>query len=176
MKESKRGSIGSISPECVPYCLLTPRERQVLQHTADGLSNAETAREMGISRKTVDAFKGRIGRIGTPNREVYWHEGNIARPVLLALIQDGIENGYIHHSHGETRIRPLSSREDKVLDELSQGLSREEIAKSKRISTKTVNTHMAHVMMKLGVKNFYHAVARKTYLKLHGQWEVADNR
>ena len=176
MKESKGGHIESIPPECAPYYLLTPRERQVLQHTADGLTSAETAREMGISPKTVEKFKGQIGHIGTSNRMVSWYEGNIFRQVLLALIQDGIENGYVQHNLEETKIRPLSPREDEMLDEISQGLSSEEIAKSKWITINTVVTHMGHVNSKLGTKNFYHSVARRTYLKLHGQWKVVDWR
>ena len=175
MKESKGDHIESIPPECAPYYLLTPRERQVLQHTADGLTSAETAREMGISPKTVEKFKGQIGHIGTSNRMVSWYEGNIFRQVLLALIQDGIKNGYVQHNLEDTKIRPLSPREDEILDEVSQGLSHEEIAKSKWISIHTAASHMEHIIRKLEVKNFYHAVARRTYLKFHGQWEVADN-
>ena len=174
MKEAKDRPrpIESIPPECVPYYLLTPRERQVVQHIADGLSNSETAGVMGISISTVEMFKLKIGHIGTANTGISWHEGRFCRTVVLALIQDGVGNGYIHHSLGETRIRPPSPREDEILDAVSQGLTYEEIANDKVISIKTVEAHMKHVNSKLGTRNFFHAVARRTYLMLHGQWEV----
>ncbi len=39
---------------------LTPRERQVLAMTAEGLTAKEVARRLGISRKTVEQHRGRI--------------------------------------------------------------------------------------------------------------------
>lgn len=177
MKESKRGSADSIPPELVPYCLLTPRERQVLQYTADGLSNPEIAEAMGgISPRTVEAYKRTIGHIGTPIRTVSWYEGNISRRVILALIQDGVRNGYIQHELSETEIKPLTKREDEILEAVSQGLSYPELAARLVVSIKAIEAHMNHVKSKLGTMNFYHTVARSAYLKLHGQWEVADNR
>ncbi len=168
--------IESIPPECIPYYLLTPRERQVVQYTADGLSNPETADAMGISINTVPKYKRKISHIGTLDRGVSWYEENISRQVLLALIQDGIRDGYIRHNLGETKIRPLSPREDEVLNEVSQGLTYEEIAKSKWVPIGTVAAHMGHISVKLETRTLYHSVARRTYLMLHGRWEVEDNR
>ena len=39
---------------------LTPREREVLQRTAEGYTNQEIAQELGISPKTVDTYRQRI--------------------------------------------------------------------------------------------------------------------
>lgn len=127
---------------------------------------------MGISVKTVDRFERQISHIGTDKKGISWYEGNVARTVILALIQDGIRNGYIHHDPGKTKIRPLSTREDEILDAVSQGQSYPEVAERKVISHHTVGSHMVHINRKLETRNFYHAVARRTYLKLHGQWEV----
>ncbi|MGP4090627.1 response regulator transcription factor [Streptomyces sp. KR55] len=39
---------------------LTPREQEVLRHIAAGHTYAQTARRMGLSRHTVDAYLRRI--------------------------------------------------------------------------------------------------------------------
>ncbi|HVL90705.1 MAG TPA: helix-turn-helix transcriptional regulator [Actinomycetota bacterium] len=49
--------------------LLTPRERQVLVMTADGLTAKEIAARLAISRKTVEQHRGRILlKLGVPNQ------------------------------------------------------------------------------------------------------------
>ncbi|MBP2472096.1 DNA-binding NarL/FixJ family response regulator [Crossiella equi] len=56
---------------------LSAREVEVLQHVADGLSNKEIGRRLGLSSRTVDTHLARIGRrLGTGDR---------ALMVLLAL-------------------------------------------------------------------------------------------
>ena len=47
----------------------------------------------------------------------------------------------------------LMSRESEVLDLLLMGLADKEVAKTLRISDKTVRTHIANAMLKLGVAN-----------------------
>lgn len=42
--------------------MLTPREREVVQAIAEGLSNKEIARRLGISVKTVEAHRGALMR------------------------------------------------------------------------------------------------------------------
>ena len=41
------------TPEDDPLAELTPREREVLEHITQGLSNKQIAREMGVTEKTV---------------------------------------------------------------------------------------------------------------------------
>jgi FixJ family two-component response regulator len=47
---------------------LTPREREVLTHIADGSSNKETGRHLGISPRTVELHRSRINlKLGARN-------------------------------------------------------------------------------------------------------------
>jgi DNA-binding NarL/FixJ family response regulator len=48
---------------------------------------------------------------------------------------------------------PLTRREEDVLAEVAQGLSNREVAEKLFISVKTVETHKAHILEKLGLKN-----------------------
>jgi DNA-binding NarL/FixJ family response regulator len=43
-----------------PTADLTPRERQVLELLASGLSTKQTAAQLGLSDKTVHAFRSRL--------------------------------------------------------------------------------------------------------------------
>ena len=41
---------------------LTPRERQTAERIAMGMTQAEIAKELGISPKTLDIFRGKVKR------------------------------------------------------------------------------------------------------------------
>jgi RNA polymerase sigma-70 factor (ECF subfamily) len=56
-------------------------------------------------------------------------------------------------SRGIDRLRSLSSREREVLQLVAEGRSTKEIADLLSISTATVETHRAHVLQKLDLKN-----------------------
>lgn len=55
------GSVATPSLDTV-FPGLSPRERQVLQHLMDGLSNKETARILGISPRTVEIHRANLMR------------------------------------------------------------------------------------------------------------------
>jgi FixJ family two-component response regulator len=58
----------TISPSIRNYYLLTRREREVLNHIAAAASNKETARNLGISPRTVEIHRGRImHKLGAKN-------------------------------------------------------------------------------------------------------------
>jgi two-component system response regulator NreC len=59
---------------------------------------------------------------------------------------------------GKRRIEPITDREREVLRLVAEGLSTKEIATRLDISTRTVETHRANLMRKLGL----HSVARLT--------------
>lgn len=160
---------------CVPFYMLTLRERQVLQGTADGKKATAIASDFKISVKTVQTHKGKIGMIGSPNvnlgSHIYNDYPHKMRITFVGLIQDGVANGYIKHKLPETPMRLLTEREKDVLDNVLNGRTRQEIADDFVVSVKTVEAHLANIHAKLGTNNDYHATARVAYLKVHGSWQ-----
>lgn len=175
MTEVYRGqrNIKDVPPEHIPLSLLTKREREVLQHAADGHSPEETRQLMNISIKTVNAYRHGIDCIaieGAYGFNLTNDYSNQARITILALIQDGITMGYLTHELPEKPVQPLTLRETKVLELASQGKIQTETAEEIYISPKTVASHMEHVRKKLHTCNIYQTVARFTYLKVHNMW------
>ena len=56
-------------------------------------------------------------------------------------------------SHAAPELEPLSERERDVLQLLALGHTNQEIGKKLYISVRTVDTHRAHIMMKLGLES-----------------------
>ena len=52
-----------------------------------------------------------------------------------------------------SRVQPLTDRELEVLQWLARGLSSKEVAQTLNISVRTVESHRANLMHKLGVKS-----------------------
>lgn len=79
--------------------------------------------------------------------------------LLLESIQKAIEQDRItrsedqNHSMIMERIDCLSPREEEVLQLIIQGKANKTIADEMRLSTKTIETHRAHIMKKLGVRS-----------------------
>jgi two-component system response regulator DevR len=67
---------------------------------------------------------------------------------------------------GEADLGDLSAREEEVLHQLSDGLTDRQIADRLSISPRTVETHVANVLRKLGVRNRSQAAVR--YRELRG--------
>ncbi len=79
------------------------------------------------------------------------------RPYYSPPIQEAL--GEIVRGRAETRLLDeLTDREREVLTWIAQGLSTKEIAARFDISARTVETHRANLMRKLGIKS----VARLT--------------
>ncbi len=77
--------------------LLSPRERSVLQHVAEGYSGVEIARMLAITPKTVDTYRNRIGqKLGFTHRTDY-----VRFALRLGLIGDA--NG--HNGDGDYQMR-----------------------------------------------------------------------
>jgi two-component system response regulator DevR len=66
----------------------------------------------------------------------------------------------------ESGLADLSAREEEVLHQLSDGLTDRQIADRLSISPRTVETHVANVLRKLGVRNRSQAAVR--YRELRG--------
>lgn len=151
------------------FCqILNSMEKTVLQFTADGLSLQEIAAKMNEQPDFISYLRVRIGNIGKNRARSNKLFPGQTQSVILALIQDGIANGYLTHKiHPEERIGELTKREYEILDLVSQGLSAQEITSKLQISLVTVKYHNANIRNKLNTTNDYHTVARATYLKVH---------
>ena len=167
-----RRDINDVPSECVPFYLLTQRQREVLQHTTDGYTCEEAGQLMGISLRTVGHHRRAIGGIvmeviGSNFINDYSHQASIT---ILSLIQDGITYGYLAHKLPDEPIQPLSKRETEVVDKVLQGKTYTEIASEDCYAESTISSHMSNVHKKLHTKYYYQAVARVTYLRVHRMW------
>jgi DNA-binding NarL/FixJ family response regulator len=61
--------------------------------------------------------------------------------------------GLLRGDNNESTVQPLTDREREVLSWLARGLSSREVAQTLSISVRTVETHRANLMHKLGVKS-----------------------
>jgi two-component system, LuxR family, response regulator FixJ len=67
-RRSGNGSGAALSPNFPGYDLLTPREREVLSQIAQGASNKEAGRHLGISPRTIEVHRARImEKLGAKN-------------------------------------------------------------------------------------------------------------
>jgi DNA-binding CsgD family transcriptional regulator len=60
--ESKRNTSGGEAAEVNPFSLLTPREREVLEHVSQGCSNKQGAVRMHIGSRTFESHRARLMR------------------------------------------------------------------------------------------------------------------
>lgn len=84
----------------------------------------------------------------------------------ISKIIEGSKNYFMLPSLNFNSINHLSSREIEVLDLLSKGMSRNEIAADLFISPGTVRTHMQNIYRKLGVKNKIDAINKAKGLSI----------
>lgn len=162
-----RTNFEGVTPECMPYRMLTPSEQDILQHVADGYKEVEIAESLSIAAKTVEIHKRNIVDIGLRRH----HGGGSAKAILTALIIDGINSGYISHEYNGEQVQPLSNAEKVVMEEILSGYDETEMSKHLYLSRKTVEAHSSKIYTKLGLgkrRNRYHVIARYTYLNLHG--------
>jgi DNA-binding CsgD family transcriptional regulator len=95
---------------------LSPRQRQVLQGLADGLTNKQIAAHLGLHKRTVDLHIAAIkGRFGTSSRMQ-----SVLRGAALGLCKikseskAGADIGYTRPSaRGTTRSRPPRKKNEK---------------------------------------------------------------
>ncbi|ACO45172.1 LuxR C-terminal-related transcriptional regulator [Deinococcus deserti] len=85
--------------------------------------------------------------------EVCRQEGSALRledlvPDVAAMLENAVQTTY-----AETRVTPLTGREQDVLRLLAQGISDKRIAQQLNISAATVSKHVSSMLSKLGVHN-----------------------
>jgi DNA-binding NarL/FixJ family response regulator len=74
------------------------------------------------------------------------------RPYVAAVLQRAIAAHYLEHGDGPAAAR-LTNREIQVLRLLAEGRTNREIAAGLHLSIKTVDSHRARLLRKLGLRN-----------------------
>ena len=169
-------SIDAAPSQCVPFHMLSSRQREVLQYTSDGLTTSQIAKLMIVSVDTAKRHKRNIAHIGingASSVQLPNEYDDQTYLTVLALIQDGILNGYLTHDLPEKPVKPLTDREHEVVELVAQGKSDGEIAQQLYIETGSVKSHLNNIRKKLHAKNKLHAVARSTYLTTYNLWPTA---
>lgn len=166
------------TPEELPFNLLTDAQQGILQQVADGYTNIEIASKNEISTATVEKHKENISAIGFFPRIKAAVENNDSlsvRQTLLALIQDGIVNGYIKHDCPKaSQLKQLTPVEHDTMRMVLNGMTHKQIAKERKRDVSTIEAYLQTIYIKLGLgnrRNFYRAVARYTYLTNTGFFE-----
>lgn len=73
--------------------------------------------------------------------------------ITKLIFEDYFENHQAGRKREQKVIEGLTKREIEVLEQIAQGLSTREAAERLFISVKTVETHKAHILDKLGLRN-----------------------
>jgi DNA-binding NarL/FixJ family response regulator len=158
-----------VSPDCVPFQMLTPFQQEVIKDLSEGLRNTDIASQMGWSVPTIDLCVERMGAMGLEDGKKIKQSKLSSRLVNLVLVQDGVLHGYLPKpiKEGEDFL-PLTAREEEIMQSIRSGETTWEITKRLRIVTKTLDAHKANIRKKLRLRlgqSFYLAVARHTYLE-----------
>src|SRR5262245_23521432 len=101
-------------------------------------------------------------------RQVVHDEAFLAPAAARALIADYLARR--DRGDGPIPAEPLTGREEEVLRLLADGYTNQEIADRLIISVKTVETHRAHILGKLGLRKRAELVR---YARTHGLLEAA---
>lgn len=135
---------------------LTPREKSILQLSAKGLSDKTIAQQLNIAPRTVDAHKTNIRK-------------KLGVHTLAEMIIRGVNKGLIDIEEcvdEETRLRAneimnLTGKEQEVLEKMVelQITNYKAVGKAMDINSRTVETHIRHLMKKLGLHSIDRVLA-----------------
>ncbi|WP_217469080.1 response regulator transcription factor [Paraburkholderia ultramafica] len=117
---------------------LTPRQEEILELVTRGISNKAIAAQLGISIDTVRRHGARIKK-----KKAAPTTSSIACQHLWARLDNALALSLSDH-----RLTPAETR---VVVFLCRGLSSKEIARTLKISSRTVDKHREHVLRKLGM-------------------------
>jgi DNA-binding NarL/FixJ family response regulator len=146
-----------LKPDIVLLDLLMPR-RSGADAIPDLLRVSPETRVIVVSSQAVASSVRRALAAGASG---YLPKSSSDRELLAAIRKVASGSGYVEPGLGAELVvprqtpalEPLSERERDVLQLLALGHTNQEIGKQLYISVRTVDTHRAHIMMKLGLES-----------------------
>ena len=146
----------AMKPNVVLLDLLLPK-RAGWEAIPDLLRRSPRTRVLALSSQAAPSW---VRRALTAGAAGYLSKRASDRELAAAIRCVASGDGYVEPSLGatlvvddsQTDLRALSERERDVLQLLALGYANQEIASRLFISVRTVDTHRAHIMLKLGLK------------------------
>jgi DNA-binding NarL/FixJ family response regulator len=146
-----------LKPDLVLLDLLLPR-RGGADAIPDLLRVSPESRILVVSSQAVPSSVRRALAAGAAG---YVPKSSSDADLLTAIRRVASGDGYVEPALGAELVvprrtpalEPLSEREQDVLQLLALGHTNQEIGKQLFISVRTVDTHRAHIMMKLGLES-----------------------
>jgi DNA-binding NarL/FixJ family response regulator len=146
----------ALTPDVVLLDLLLPR-RAGCEAIPELLRRSPRSRVLVLSSQ---AAPGWVRRALTAGAAGYLSKRTSERELAAAIRLVASGDGYVEPSLGatlvvdnsQTALAPLSDRERDVLQLLALGYTNQEIAARLFISVRTVDTHRAHIICKLGLE------------------------
>jgi DNA-binding NarL/FixJ family response regulator len=146
----------ALAPDVVLLDLLMPR-RAGSEAIPELLRRSPRSRVLVLSSQAAPSW---VRRALTAGAAGYLSKRSSDRELACAIRRVAAGDGYVEPSLGatlvvnnsQTALEALSERERDVLQLLALGYTNQEIAARLYISVRTVDTHRAHIMLKLGLE------------------------
>ena len=146
----------ALRPDVVLLDLLMPR-RAGSEAIPELLRRSPQSRVLVLSSQAAPSW---VRRALTAGAAGYLSKRSSDRELAAAIRRVAAGDGYVEPSLGatlvvdnsQTALEALSERERDVLQLLALGYTNQEIAARLYISVRTVDTHRAHIMLKLGLE------------------------
>jgi len=158
----------------VPFNILKDPQQDFVPLIALGYDTTQVAEMLSKSNKTIEPQKAELAFMGCTESNRFNSESTVRwQMVLKALIQDGVNSGYIPYElDAGTVIKKLTPKEVEVMESLMNGDSIAQFADKDFVTVKTIESHRRKIYSKLSIppdkRSVYHAIARYTYLQTHG--------
>jgi DNA-binding NarL/FixJ family response regulator len=112
------------------------------------LNQVLTAGASGYILKSTD-----IGEMLNAIRSVAVGTQIFSAPISNLMTEKYVRSAQYKHDYGDSNTPNLTKRETEILQKIADGKTSQEIAEVLFISPRTVDTHRANLIQKLGVKN-----------------------
>jgi DNA-binding NarL/FixJ family response regulator len=130
----------------------SPRQREVVEHLREGLTNRQIARELGIAESTVKSHvSAAFLRLGVDSRAraAAMLNGRIDARSPATIEIDAMQLGM-----------KLTARQAEILHLVADGLTNRQIGRRLLVSEGTIKAQLTAIFWRLGVANRVQAAAR----------------